>query len=77
MHVADRRFGWGSRGRVVTLEALGQLDPASLVASVPEVPAEGIAASGFGYYKLAVGAGITVWLLTKVFDEAFFKKKRR
>lgn len=53
MHVRDRR--------------LGQIDPATLSASLPEIdPPTGFTAVQF--FLLAVASGVTVWFITRALD---------
>lgn len=56
---ADSRFGACCRGGT----ALGQLDEGSITATMPEIPAPGM--SLFDLFKVSVGAGITVWAVTR------------
>lgn len=54
--------------------ALGQIDPAVAAASVPEPP--GAPGTGWAYFKFAVAAGLTVWVLTKVLGDLLDAKDK-
>ncbi len=55
---------------------LAQLEPGPTAAAVAD-GATGIGGlSLISYYKLAVAAGLTVWLVSKLLDGAFFRRKK-
>ncbi len=60
MMVRDRKFS--------------QLEPGATTATVADGP--GVLSATFPYYKLAVAAGLTVWLVSKILDGAFFRKRK-
>lgn len=53
---------------------LGQLSPAATAASIPEPTGSGM--TGRSYFFLAVAAGVTVWLLTRLLDGAVAREPR-
>lgn len=53
---------------------LGQLEPGPAAATIAD-GAPGVPLAS--YYKLAVAAGLTVWLVSKLLDGTIFKKRRR
>lgn len=58
------------------MRAYAQLEPGATTAAIADGAAAG--AGGFplaSYYKLAVAAGLTVWLVSKILDGAFFKRR--
>lgn len=62
MHVSDRH--------------LSQLEPGPTAAAVAD-GATGIGGlSLISYYKLAVAAGLTVWLVSKILDSTVFKRRK-
>ena len=69
MQISDRR------------RRFSQLDPAAIIAAETppvedsKVPVLSLGTpAGLGYFKPAVLAGTTVWLITKILDDAFFRK---
>ncbi len=55
-------------------QPFNQIDPGTMQAAIPEIPGAGSEITPRGYFFLAVGAGITVWFITRVLDGAL---KRR